>query len=287
MDNVTVIIPHYNKKIELQRAVDSVLAQDYPLFDIIIVDDGSDETLDLYENDSRIHILRHDRNKGVAVARNTGVENAKGPYITFLDSDDEFCAGKLRAQMTYMIERNINTSVTNAYFAMLNSDTLHKRELPEHIKEASIAKGLGINFGSCFMFHKDIWNKAGGMDNHLRRLEDWDWLLRFYSKGGKIQCAPIYGSIIHVGSPPSIDHVAEATGFVSMRFNNHFYRRQIHAACELELASVFFWHKKFMKFVRHFIRAANFHPIMAISFIFKRVVRILKGDAPRFFNLFR
>jgi glycosyltransferase involved in cell wall biosynthesis len=89
---VTVIIPTYNRARLLGRAIDSVLAQIFTDFELIIVDDGSvDNTRQLVLGyaDQRIRYLRHERNQGANAARNTGVRAATGKYVAFLDSDDE------------------------------------------------------------------------------------------------------------------------------------------------------------------------------------------------------
>ncbi len=87
---ISVIIPSYNRAHIIQRAIDSVLSQTYECFEIIIVDDGSDDnTKSIVSSikDNRIRYI-YQENKGVCTARNKGIFQAKGDYLTFLDSDD-------------------------------------------------------------------------------------------------------------------------------------------------------------------------------------------------------
>ena len=89
---VTIIIPVYNARSTLQRCVDSVINQTYRSWNLILVDDGSvdgsDKLCDEYvKKDARILVI-HQHNRGVSVARNVGLENAKGEFVTFIDSDD-------------------------------------------------------------------------------------------------------------------------------------------------------------------------------------------------------
>jgi glycosyltransferase involved in cell wall biosynthesis len=89
---VTIITPTYNRAGTLGRALDSVLAQDYPNWDLVVVDDGStDDTAEVLAayHDSRIRVVEHDRNRGVAAAKNTGLDNIRGEFYSTLDSDDE------------------------------------------------------------------------------------------------------------------------------------------------------------------------------------------------------
>ena len=89
---ISVIIPVYNAESTLRRCVDSVLAQTYTDFECLLIDDGSTdksgEMCDEYAaKDSRVRVF-HKENGGVSSARNVGLDNAKGEWITFLDSDD-------------------------------------------------------------------------------------------------------------------------------------------------------------------------------------------------------
>lgn len=99
---VTVIIPTYNRASTICRAIESVLKQTYSNIELIIVDDGStDETkllLKQYKQNENLKIIET-TNLGVSCARNLGVARAKGDYISFLDSDDEWLPGKLSSQI--------------------------------------------------------------------------------------------------------------------------------------------------------------------------------------------
>jgi len=102
---VTVIIPSYNDAHFLGQAIQSVLNQAWTNFEIIVVDDGSqDNTAEVAKSfrDSRIRYVRHEQNKGLSAARNTGLRQARGKYITFLDADDYFLPHKLMTQAVFL-----------------------------------------------------------------------------------------------------------------------------------------------------------------------------------------
>jgi glycosyltransferase involved in cell wall biosynthesis len=89
--SVSVIIPTFNRAHLITKAIRSILEQTYPVFEIIVVDDGSgDNTHQIVNsvNDARLRYIRHPTNKGLAEARNTGLAHAGGDLIAFLDSDD-------------------------------------------------------------------------------------------------------------------------------------------------------------------------------------------------------
>src|SRR5262245_13613113 len=96
---VSVIIPCYNREKLVGETIESVLNQTYQNFEVIVVNDGStdgtEEAIKRYTSDVRIHYLKHEVNKGIPTARNTGIKHAQGEYVAFLDSDDLFLPDKL------------------------------------------------------------------------------------------------------------------------------------------------------------------------------------------------
>ena len=104
---VTVILPTYDRALLLQQAIDSIRAQTLKDWELIIVDDASDDTTpDVVrawtQKDPRIRYYRHDTNQGVSVARNTGIKRARGTYIAFQDDDDLSHPQRLQRQADYL-----------------------------------------------------------------------------------------------------------------------------------------------------------------------------------------
>src|SRR5215510_16389067 len=105
MPAVSVIIPTYNRAEFLRLAITSVLNQTFQDFEIIVVDDASeDHTHEVVSDfsDKRIKYIRHEANKRVSAARNTGVLSASGDYIAFLDDDDEWLPRTLQMQVALL-----------------------------------------------------------------------------------------------------------------------------------------------------------------------------------------
>lgn len=112
--NISVIVPCYNRKSTIKRCIESILAQTYPILEIIVVDDGSnDGTLELiekeYTGDERIQIISQNH-KGAQAARNAGIYAAQGEFIAFLDSDDEWLPDKLALQVQ-QLRKNPNAVI--------------------------------------------------------------------------------------------------------------------------------------------------------------------------------
>lgn len=105
MPKVSVIMPVYGVEKFVAAAVESVLAQSFTDFELLIIDDCSpDRSIEICEayKDPRIRIIRHAFNRGLAGARNTGVRNAQGEYLGFLDSDDLWTADKLALHVAHL-----------------------------------------------------------------------------------------------------------------------------------------------------------------------------------------
>ncbi len=114
---VSIIMPSYNTGKYIAETIDSVLAQTYSDWELLIVDDCSTDNTDAvvskYLTDERIHYIKNDKNSGAAVSRNRALRKAKGKWIAFLDSDDLWENDKLQKQITFMTNNSYHFSYTN------------------------------------------------------------------------------------------------------------------------------------------------------------------------------
>ena len=185
MLNISVIIPSYNRKHTLSRAIKSVLNQTYNASEIILVDDGStDETKPwVLGNFPMVKYLSQLRN-GVSAARNKGIEHSKNNWIALLDSDDEWLPEKLEEQVQQIKE--------------------DKSSLFSHTNEIWIRNGVRVNqmkkhqkyggqiFNKCLdicrvspssvLLHKKVLQDVGLFDEKLEVCEDYDLWLRISAK---------------------------------------------------------------------------------------------------------
>jgi teichuronic acid biosynthesis glycosyltransferase TuaG len=107
-------MPAYNAEETIAESVDSVIAQTYTNWELIIIDDCSD--IPVKFDNSKVKVIRNGTNQGVAYSRNSGVALAKGEYIAFLDSDDCWEKDKLERQLAFMKEKNAQISYTASAF---------------------------------------------------------------------------------------------------------------------------------------------------------------------------
>jgi len=115
---ISVITPVYNSEKYIADTIESVLAQTYPDWELIIVDDCStDNSKDIIrefaKNENRIHLIEFEENAGTGKARDVALKNAKGRFVAFLDSDDMWLPEKLEKQIRFMTENNYPISFTS------------------------------------------------------------------------------------------------------------------------------------------------------------------------------
>ncbi len=194
MIQASVIIPTYNRKDLLSRALRSVLQQVTDTkkvsvtpkgvchqIEVIVVDDGStDGTREMIEKDFPSVQYFHQRNQGPAAARNRGIERARGPWIAFLDSDDEWLPGKLQTQLDFF-ERHPDFFIHQTEEIWIRNG---KRVNPmkKHQKHGGwiFEKCLPLCLisPSAVVMHRRIFDEVGLFDETLPACEDYDLWLR-------------------------------------------------------------------------------------------------------------
>ena len=229
---VSVIIPTYNRAAMLPRAVDSVLAQTFTDFELLIVDDCSaDETSDVVArlDDSRIRAFRHRRNRGSAATRNTGIANARGEYIAFLDDDDEFLSTKLERQVDALAAAGPDVGMVYTWRDQVDPTGRTVMTLRPVVEDCAFEQALGLRLilgmGSTSMFKASAFNAAAGFDESIVGPgEDLDFLCRFTKKYNIAAVCQVLVRL-HVGHPrittPTRSHLRERLQFTFNHMNKY------------------------------------------------------------------
>ncbi len=182
---VSVIIPTHNRAALLPRAVNSVLSQTFQDYEIIIVDDCSpDNTQDVIAafSDPRVRSIRHETNRRQSAAINTGIANARGEYIAFLDDDDEWLPAKLECQVQILDSSANNVGLVYGWMDRIEDST--SRLIPSY---RSIAEGdifedaLALNIPGptiVLLVRSSVAIEVGGFDDSLSRYNDADFICR-------------------------------------------------------------------------------------------------------------
>ncbi len=186
---VSVVIPSHNRAAMLRRAIESVLAQTFADFELIVVDDAStDNTAEVIQEsgDPRVRVVQNAVREGAARARNKGIEAASGEWVAFLDSDDEWLPRRLELQ----VERLRGSAGATVGYCLLQEHnhvthtvrqplrTLHEGDVFDRL-----LKGNRPPTTSAFMVKRSALLDIGGFDESLPSGHDIDLWLRLAQKG--------------------------------------------------------------------------------------------------------
>lgn len=187
MPLISVVIPVYNGERTIQETVNSVLNQTFQDFELIVINDGSqDSTLDILGKiqDPRLTVYSYP-NRGLSASRNRGIDHACGEFISFLDADDLWTTDKLNAQLK-ALQENPEAAVSYSW--------------TDFIDESGKLLGYGIHYtangyvfskllkfffvgsGSNALIRKQVFDEAGRFDETLTSAEDWDMFLRLAAR---------------------------------------------------------------------------------------------------------
>ena len=173
---VSVTITTFNRAHLLRRCIDSVLTQDYPNIEIIIVDDHSlDETPKILKNLADKHdylrYIRHEYNRGNAFARNTAWQAALGKYVAFMDDDDYWTDDeKLSVQISTLEQADSKVGICCTQVTLRKNGVLLcvPEKLPPYIKP-HILKGNGVIHNSTVVIPRGVLESVGGFDERMPR----------------------------------------------------------------------------------------------------------------------
>ncbi len=188
---VSIIIPTYARPDNLSRAISSCLNQSYNNIEILVVDDnnpdslGRKETEELmvsFKEDVRIKYIKHPENKNGAAARNSGIKQAKGKFLSFLDDDDELLVNNIREQVYALEISDENIGAVYCKFKMYdkNEFVFESKSSNEGNLTNEILLAKSEICSSTLLMKKEAIDKIGGFDESFQRHQDWEMLIRFF-----------------------------------------------------------------------------------------------------------
>ena len=249
-EKVSVIVPAYNRSQLLSRALASLGRQSYPNLEIIVVDDGSKEDIEAIVDqtgDDRIGYFRHQLNRGVSAARNTGIKASTGHFISFLDSDDEWLPTKVERQVAALAEdprskvcycftevfSDVEGKVIDNHTFAKEGDILHYALIGNGVEKGWT--GLCVLIIELLLPREELL-QAGPFDERFRSHEDWDLLIRLAAKY-RFVCVP---EILVRGHKHARGHIANnPMDVVSTRQSMFERHRELYLA-DHKAAAAFF-----------------------------------------------
>ena len=285
MPRVSVIIPTYDRAETLPDAIDSALEQTVSDLEVVVVDDGStDDTPSVLASvdDPRVRPVVHATNRGANVARNTGIEHARGEYVAFLDSDDRWHPEKLERQLEALEERSaewvgaycdfeFELSGGGSWLRSTAASALARTDETEDVvveggEELAgeiLADNVQPGAGSTLLVRTAVAREVGGFDVTLERFQDPEFCLRVLSVG---KLAYVDDPLVvreETGHPPADvvrradEQYLSAYADAVERFEAEGY--EIHSSHDLVLAKRYFAEGRLLRGAWH-LRSASATP---------------------------
>lgn len=188
---VSVIITTYKRSDMLERAIMSVVNQDYKNIEIIIVDDNdpnteyrcnTEITMKKFIGFQNVKYLKHSKNLNGSAARNTGIKNATGELVCFLDDDDTYRPEKVREQVLFLI----NNEKYNAVYCGWKRDDNEVIPTKNGDLTFEILSGISLIYTNVIMMKREVALSIGGWDESFRRNQEAAFLLRYFKYGHMI-----------------------------------------------------------------------------------------------------
>lgn len=280
MSLVSVIIPSYNRKKFICESVESVLAQTYKNYEIIIVDDGS--TVDIKQAlkpfGNKIKYL-YQENKGAASARNTGIINSKGKYLAFLDDDDLFEPGKLEKQVKKLEDNPHIGFVFSDYYSFETKNSNRKKLITTRLSQIPSSE-----FGKFYFVHHDLavssflvrrksLEKIGLFNESLVVNEDVDlWLRMFLYDRGEYSDYPstkIRSGIDRMSQNRILIYENLLKNFERVLKKNPNFAKKIGTTADKKIINLHYWlgraffeKNEISKAQKEFVFCAKSYPLM-------------------------
>jgi glycosyltransferase involved in cell wall biosynthesis len=194
---VSVIVPTYNRGYCIAACLRSVLDQSFKNFEIIVVDDASkDDTRAQVDSvgDPRIRYVAHEKNKGGAAARNSGIRVAGGEFIAFLDSDDYWHPEKLDKQISALQKLGLGYGLSYTWISCVDEEGKEVLRINPDIDGDCFQEMLVSNFIGSFsniVVRKALLLEVGALDETFRSCQDWDLFIRL-TRRAAVHCLPEY-----------------------------------------------------------------------------------------------
>lgn len=280
-DLVSVIIPTYRRSDMLVRAIESVLNQTYKNIELIVVNDnikGDEFSLELYKkiesiNDSRLKLIEQDEHINGAAARNVGIREAKGEYISFLDDDDYWKKEKIEHQLNLLKTLDDSYGAVSCLVIQEKNGEIISAKLPYSTKNLMVrvlSRRTRIGTGAV-LFKREALDETGYFDINLKRHQEIQ-LFAFFASKYKMKLLKEYLYFVDISdgqNRPSIDKLKNIKKdfYKSIeplfRITTKKQKKEIYLMHQAEICVAYFKKALYNDFFRNLISFLN-HPIIVV-----------------------
>ena len=188
---ISVVLPTYNGQRYISQSIESVIHQTEKNWELVVVDDGSTDNTsaivqDYADRDSRIRLVKNDKNMNLPNSLNKGFSHSRGEYLTWTSDDNYYHADALFKMREYLAENN-GVPMVCAGMRFIDTDDREQRKSSFFLDKEIF---LGDYVGACFMYRRQVLEEIGGYDPQKFCVEDYDYWLRIYHKYKEIGYIP-------------------------------------------------------------------------------------------------
>ncbi len=259
-DLVSIVVPNYNNEKYINSCIDSILSQSHKNIEIIVIDDfSSDNSVEKIEHilktDSRMILLKNNKNLGVALTREKGIYESQGKWITTLDGDDIFTdSQKLEkeVQLAQQKEKEGVESIIYSGIRFISTDGDIMGKQPGRVIEGDILHNILTR--TCliprdFLFTKEQYVAVGGYDPNIPIYEDWDLKIRLASK-----YAYYHSGIEGVGYRRHGSGLSSAPPIQHIKYLNRVFLKNFHLVKNNKYLVLTSFYKLIAKMIRNEIK---------------------------------
>jgi glycosyltransferase involved in cell wall biosynthesis len=187
-DLISVVIPTKNRSQRLAKAIASAQQQLGVDLEILVIDDASTDATEsvvksIASNDPRVFYFRHLESCGAGAARNTGIENAHGPLVAFLDDDDVWLSDKLQLQLALLKTKFSAVAVSCSFVLSKTDQTEQLITIAPPVDRQQLLRSNHLGGSSVCLVWRQVLLTVGGFDPKLRSCQDWDLWLKLHNQG--------------------------------------------------------------------------------------------------------
>lgn len=289
---VSVIVPTYKRGEILANALESLTKQTYRNFEVVLVNDcpeekwisNVEEIANRYKDSMDIHLIHNTGKHGSAAARDVGIANAKGTYITFLDDDDSYLSQKIESQLAVMMETDADFSITDLEQYDENGKFVEKRDRSyiKSTKNEDLFKYHYLYHMTCtdtLMFKAEYLRKIGGF-NCADMGDEFYLIEKAIENGGKF-CYDQHcyvRTVVHTKEFGVSMGKSKTNGerqlYLHKKQNFHRFTkkeaRQIKVRYKLVMAYAYYRMRKYLPFFGYMLHSVFISPIMTLKYLRKR-----------------
>lgn len=295
---VSVVIPTYGGPDCLERSINSVLEQTYQDIEILVVDDNGIGTeaqietarvMSKYDNEKKVKYICHEINRNGSAARNTGVRNAKGEFVSLLDDDDEFIPTKIENLIRVLDKLPEEYALVFGNAQGYDGDELvysNKAQITPNPLYDILLHNFSIGT-SAFLIRRSAYEKVGGFDEDFKRHQDWEFFCKIIANF-KIMAVDTPASIRHLtrrNRPKSVDTLLEYRIFYLLKMSPYIERlttkeqKDVQVYNILDVLIQYLPQKRFGDFFRYYKQLKPGY--RGLFFFIRRTVVVIKRGSLR------